>query len=71
MNHEYLAYIGTYTEGESEGIYTYRLDMATGGLEYVSTTPGIDNPTFLDIAPSGKHLYAVGRDSEGEEEGLV
>ena len=37
MANEYLAYIGTYTSLGAEGIYCYRFDMATGGLEYVDT----------------------------------
>ena len=71
MTDQYLAYIGTYTTGASEGIYAFQLDMATGALEHVSTTSGIDNPSFLDIAPLGKHLYAVCADFEAMSGGLV
>ena len=59
MADQYLAYIGTYTTGASEGIYAYRLDAASGALEHLSTTSGVEDPSFLDIAPSGQHLYAV------------
>ena len=54
-----LVYIGTYTRGESEGIYVYRMDPATGALEYSSKAGGIENPSFLDTDPSGRFLYAV------------
>ena len=64
MTDQYLAYIGTYTTGASEGIYAYRLDAATGALEHVSTAGGVDDPSFLDIAPSGQHLYAVCADCD-------
>ena len=31
-----LVYVGTYTRGESEGIYVYRMDPASGALEFLS-----------------------------------
>jgi len=34
MANRLLAYIGTYTTRGSEGIYLYRMDAVTGGLEY-------------------------------------
>lgn len=71
MTDQYLAYIGTYTDGISEGIYAYRFDMADGSLEHVSTTSGLENPSFLDISPSGKHLYAVCADFEASQSGVV
>lgn len=59
MVDQYFAFIGTYTQGGSEGIYSYRLDMASGRLERIGAIGGIENPTFLALAPSGEHLYAV------------
>jgi len=56
---EYLVYIGTYTTGESEGIYIYRLDMSTGALRFSDVVSDIDNPSFLDLHPSGRYLYAI------------
>ena len=44
---DYLVYIGTYSSGDEDGIYVYRLDMATGALAYQSSIGGIDNPSFL------------------------
>ncbi len=52
-------YIGTYTYGESEGIYLYNLDPATGALHYVNKTVDVANPSFLAIEPEGRYLYAV------------
>ncbi len=54
-----LVYVGTYTRTESEGIYVYRMDEATGELSYLSHAAGIENPTFLATHPSGRFLYAV------------
>ncbi len=65
MTVEHIVYVGTYTEklphvaGKAEGIYTYRLEPASGELHYIATTTGVENPSFLTVAPSGKTLYAV------------
>ena len=61
---DYLVYIGTYSSGDEDGIHVYRLDMATGALAYQSSIGGIDNPSFLDIAPNRRFLYAIGETSE-------
>ncbi len=57
---DHLVYIGTYTGSGSEGIYVYRLDAATGALSHVSTRDGMENPSFLDISPDRRFLYAIG-----------
>ena len=51
-------YIGTYTRGESEGIYVYNL-MPSGALEFVSVCKGVVDPAFLAIHPQKRHLYSV------------
>ncbi|MDQ3534016.1 MAG: beta-propeller fold lactonase family protein [Bacteroidota bacterium] len=70
---EYLVYIGTYTKGESKGIYLYKLDVETGALKSVSTTSGVVNPSFLTLDPGRKFLYAVNEvgDFQGKESGAV
>lgn len=59
-------YIGTYTHGgiNSEGIYVYRFDPSTGSLRKVSSTNGIENPSFLKISHNGRFLYAVSEVNE-------
>src|SRR4030095_12658281 len=54
-----LLYVGTYTNGKSEGIYLYRLNRASGRLSHVNTTKGVVNPLFLTLAPGQRYLYAV------------
>ena len=68
-----LVYVGTYTRGGSEGVYVYRMDASTGGLEYVSKATGLDNPSFLAIDPRRRHLYAVSQvvESQGPPSGSV
>ena len=72
-NDKYYVYVGTYTHGDSEGIYVYELDNETGALEYSSKITGVVNPSFLDIHPSGRYLFSVNEigDYEGKESGSV
>lgn len=55
----YLVYLGTYTSGDSKGIYCYRMDRTTGEMQPVGVTGGIKNPSFLAIHPDGRRLYSV------------
>ena len=72
-NDEIRVYIGTYTQGESEGIYVYRMDKSSGALEFASVAKRVDNPSFLDIHPQHRYLYAVNEVGEfgGESSGAV
>lgn len=63
---KYLAYVGTYTVRGSQGIYAYRYDASTGGLEPLGLAAESDNPSFLAIAPNHHFLYAV---NEGKFQG--
>src|SRR5882724_7517982 len=68
-----LVYIGTYTTGKSEGIYLYRLNLASGELKHVATTKGVTNPSFLTLTPNRRYLYAVNEVEEfaGKKSGAV
>jgi len=70
---ELLVYVGTYTTGKSEGIYLYRLNLASGELKHVATTKGVTNPSFLTLTPNRRYLYAVNEVEEfgGEKSGAV
>lgn len=53
-------YFGTYTDKtKSEGIYRSTLDMETGRLSAPELAAKVTNPSFIEIHPSGKFLYAV------------
>ncbi|MHC4580540.1 MAG: beta-propeller fold lactonase family protein [Planctomycetota bacterium] len=52
-------YFGTYTRGDSRGIYHSTLDLETGGLSDPILAAEARNPSFLEIHPTGKFLYAV------------
>jgi 6-phosphogluconolactonase len=70
---EYLLYIGTYSDNNSEGIYCYQFSEETGELVPVSATPNQENPSFLAISPDNKYLYAVSevKESPGIDSGSV
>ncbi len=55
----YCVYLGTYTDGASQGIYTCEFDLRDGSLTPVKLAVETINPTFLAFHPSGNFLYAV------------
>ncbi|MDE3251593.1 MAG: lactonase family protein [Bacteroidota bacterium] len=55
----YYLFVGTYTGGKSKGIYVFQFNAKNGEVQWVSNTDSANNPSFLTIAPDGKHLYAV------------
>ena len=62
MNQEpktYQLFVGTYTDGKSEGIYSYSFNADTGELSTKTLAAALPNPSFLKISPNKKNLYAV------------
>jgi 6-phosphogluconolactonase len=70
-----LVYIGTYTANgtKSQGIYVYKLTVATGKLTPLGLAAESNNPGFLAIDPTHRYLYAVNEiaDYEGKKSGSV
>ncbi|SFZ89562.1 6-phosphogluconolactonase [Flaviramulus basaltis] len=58
-------YIGTYTSGDSEGIYKLLFNTETGELKDLSLAATIDNPSFITYSPNKKNIYAVGEGDDG------
>ena len=52
-------FIGTYTRTTGRGIYSLRLDLATGALTSPALAAETPNPSFLAFTPDRKTLYAV------------
>ena len=54
-------YFGTYTRGQNsgQGIYQSTLDLDTGKLSSPVLAAEATNPSFIEIHPNGKFLYAV------------
>ncbi|MEQ8416149.1 MAG: lactonase family protein [Imperialibacter sp.] len=59
-------YVGTYTRGESKGIYRYQL-QPDGTLKSFGLAAESENPSFLAKSPDGKYLLAANenRDDAG------
>jgi 6-phosphogluconolactonase len=57
-------YVGTYTSGESKGIYRLQLDLATGALTPEGEPAEAVSPSFLAFHPGGRFLYAVNETGE-------
>lgn len=66
---KYYLFAGTYTDGDSKGIYVYQFNAATGEAVPVSTA-STENPSYLALAPGGQYLYAV-NETHGAKPGGV
>ncbi len=55
----YTLFVGTYTDGDSEGIYRYTFNTVTGKLTDKALAATGNNPSFLKIAPNKEYVYAV------------
>ncbi|GAE31011.1 6-phosphogluconolactonase [Halalkalibacter hemicellulosilyticusJCM 9152] len=65
----FVAYIGTYTNGESKGIYRLSLNPKKATIEDLQVAAEIEGPTYLTLSSTNLHLYAVGK--EGDQGGVV
>ncbi len=64
------AYIGTYTRGNSKGIYVCEQDADSGELRIVDAT-FVEHPSFLAVHPGGHYLYAVNEMGDAGAMGAV
>ena len=55
---KYVAYVGTYTHGSSEGIHLFDLDVEEGTMIERKVIP-INNPSYIKLSHNGKHLYSI------------
>lgn len=70
---ELLVYVGTYSGPKSEGIYAYRLDLASGKCTPLGLAAKVKNPSFVAVHPTQKFLYSVSEieDRNGKPTGGV
>lgn len=52
-------YIGTYTKGDSKGVYTFTLNTDKQQIEQVEVAAELENPTYLTVSEDQKFVYAV------------
>ena len=55
---KYVAYVSTYTHGDSHGIKIYDVDMEKGRFLQKSEVE-ITNSSYVTISKSGKFLYSI------------
>lgn len=58
---KFIGYVGTYTKGKSEGIYSFLLDTKEKKIMDVKVAATIENPTYLTINQSKNLLFSVGK----------
>lgn len=63
-------YLGTYTDGESQGIYKYLLSR-DGSLRPVGLMARAENPSFLARSADGQYLLAVNEVSGADGQGYL
>lgn len=63
-------FVGTYTTGESEGIYKYRLEK-NGKLKKIGLYAKSENPSYLAISSDKKYLLAVNETNSSDGTGTV
>ncbi len=56
---KHILYVGTYTEGTTDGIYIYLFNDQTGKLKDLKIPVVSNNPSFLTISSDKKFLYSV------------
>jgi 6-phosphogluconolactonase len=68
-----LVFVGTYTRGESKGIYPFHFDPANGKLTPAGPPTASEEPSFLAFHPTGKYLYVVNElgSFDGKKSGAV
>ncbi|WP_409295289.1 lactonase family protein [Peribacillus sp. SCS-26] len=61
---QFLGYIGTYTKGDSKGIYSFTLDTDAKKLSGVTLAAELGSPTYVNLSRDNKFLYAVAKDGD-------
>lgn len=55
----YHLLIGTYTNGTSKGIYTYKFDATTGKTTFEQVAGGVKDPAYMAVSADKRFVYAV------------
>lgn len=63
-NKKFLGFIGTYTKGDSEGIYSFVFDQEQEKITDVKLAAKVGNPTYLTITKDNTYVYAVAKDGD-------
>ncbi|AWC29317.1 lactonase family protein [Bacillus cytotoxicus] len=60
---ELIGFIGTYTKGESEGIYRFILDVKLKEIRDIEVVVHIEDPTYFAIRHDNQYLYSVAKNN--------
>jgi 6-phosphogluconolactonase len=63
----YQVFVGTYTDKQSKGIYSFQFDPVDGKVTAPELSATTDNPSFMVVDKQRKHLYAVNENAKGEK----
>lgn len=63
-NSRLTGYVGTYTKGDSKGIYRFTLDTEASEIKELEVAATLGNPTYITISPDNQYLYSVIKDGE-------
>ena len=55
--------VGTYTTGNSKGIYTFRFNQETGETTPLEVTE-VSNPSYLTLSSDNRFVYAVSEEND-------
>jgi 6-phosphogluconolactonase len=58
-DHIFSGFIGTYTKGDSKGIYSFELNTENGRIENIRLAAELENPTYVTISEDKTRLYSV------------
>lgn len=56
--HTFIGYIGTYTKGASQGLYSFHFNSETAMISELTLVAELIDPTYLSISPDNNYLYA-------------
>lgn len=68
-NTRFIGFVGTYTKGESKGIYAFTLDTQEKQITSIRSAAELDNPTYLNISRDNRFLFSVVK--EGDSGGIA
>jgi 6-phosphogluconolactonase len=68
QKHEYMLFMGTYTNkgSNSEGIYAYGYDAQSGKVSPLGLAAQTANPSWITLSADGRFLYAVNEETSGK-----
>ncbi|GHV11640.1 6-phosphogluconolactonase [Bacteroidia bacterium] len=57
--------VGAYSDGTTPGISVYDFNEQIGDFKYLSDIKGVENPSYLVVAPDAQRIYSVNETADG------